>query len=362
MKRIVRCLLILLCAFAALPALANEAQVRMCCLSLRFQRLKDRSLGYDLDLSTFVYGVNGELAPGFVTTYTHGAKASLLDEIMWDPDEGLIGINLPATDADQNGIADFFEVEKGVDLQTSGAYSIDFWGSGAVNATWRRAAGQKDGECWLKMSYFTFYGYFELLEFTGPLSYTPGSSTVTGMVHLTQTMNPEVTMGGPVSWVKVETNRFNLLLLQPGEWTNVWDQTLPFLDAQSRRSGSRPANYDGYFEFEDFDPGSPYDPDFCYWILRVTDLNDANHNGIPDFSDDPGGAPLRAPSLALTRNGGQLLLSIAGEVGHVHRVEEALTLAPPDWREISVFSLTSDPQTILIPAPSGTRFWRVVAQ
>ena len=87
---------------------------------------------------------------------------------------------------------------------------------------------------------------FTLLEYTGPLTYTPGSNTVSAAVSLTQTGNPANTLKGPIVFMKSSTDRFNTLTNQPGIWTNAALQTLSF-DSEifSRGIPTWPTNYVG---------------------------------------------------------------------------------------------------------------------
>ena len=67
----------------------------------------------------------------------------------------------------------------------------------------------------------------------------------------------------------------------------------------------------------------------------VIDPNDADHDGIPDFSDDPAAAtPPRQPQLTLARGETNLWLAVSGDVGRVHRVQEATNLSSPSWQTV----------------------------
>ena len=151
---------------------------------------------------------------------------------------------------------------------------------------------------------------FTLIEYTGPLTYTPGSNTVSAAVNLTQTGNPANTLHGPIVFAKSSTDRFNTLTNQPGVWTNASSQTLSFdNEIFSRDIPTWPTNYVGYVYFADGDP-STASPDYQLWVLSINDTNDANANGIPDFSDNPASVtPPRAPHLSLAPGSTNLLLN-----------------------------------------------------
>jgi hypothetical protein len=98
-------------------------------------------------------------------------------------------------------------------------------------------------------------------------------------------------------------------------------------------------------------------------MLSIDDPNDSNHNGIPDFSDDPSAALPRAPKLDLAQTATNILLTIHGDVGRVHEIQQLSDLASNNWQTAVSVTLSKDPQTVSLPAPaSQTMFWRVRAR
>jgi hypothetical protein len=342
---------------------AETAAARIWCLSLRFQEGTD-SFGDTLDLSTISGTPNGELEPYNGLTYISG----FLMDISGQPISGTMQLNLPAfVDVNGNGFNDFFESALGVGATSSGTYTTGV-GNGTVTATWQRAAGSQNGTCSLHLvdSIFgdlgSFNHVFTLLEYTGPLLFTPGTNTVTGSLNLVQTGDPTSFIQGPFQFVKVSTNRFDRLILQPGTWTNAAAQSLAFTNGLFRRDQPWTTNYYGFVQFADGDPNTP-DPDYLVWLLSIDDPNDANHNGIPDFSDDPQTAPPpRAPLLEMTSTSTNLLLSVSGAVSHLHDIQQALSLPATNWQTVVSVTLTNDPQLVSMPYPKvPAAFWRVLA-
>jgi len=193
---------------------------------------------------------------------------------------------------------------------------------------------------------------------------TPGSNTVSASLNLTQTGNATKTLQGPIAFVKSTTDRFNTLTNQPGGWTNATLQPFSFdSEVFSRGIPTWPTNYAGYVYFADGDPSTAA-PDYQLWVLSIDDTNDANANGIPDFSDDPASVtPPRAPHLSLARGATNLLLTISGSVGHTNQIQAIGSLASTNWQMTQSFLQTNDPQVVSLPLPAGTvKFWRVVAQ
>ena len=267
------------------------------------------------------------------------------------------------------GFDDFFEVSQGVSTVTTGSESTGI-GSGTVTATWSRSAGSLNGTCLLDLNddFFgdlgTYTCPFTLLEYTGPLTYTPGSNTVSAAVNLVQTGNPANTLKGPIIFFKSSTDPFNTLTNQPGIWTNASSQMFfSFSEIFTRGIPNWPTNYAGYVYFTDGDP-STLGADYQLWILSINDTNDTNVNGIPDFSDNPASVtPPRAPHLSLAPGPTNLLLTVSGGVGHTNQIQQIASLSTTNWLTTQSFLQTNDPQVVSLPLPSGSpKFWRVVAQ
>jgi hypothetical protein len=344
---------------------AETAQARLICISLRFA--EGTTYGGTLDLST-IGGppYNGELMPSG-NTWTSGLA------LVWSgmADSGVIYLDVPTTgDANHNGMTDFFEVSQGVtNAVTSGTYSTSTYFSGAITVTWNRAAASKDGTCVLDL-YDDLWGDlgnfscpFELIEYTGPFTYTPGSNTVSAAVSLTRTGTPANTLQGPIVFDKSTTDRFNALTNEPGVWTNAALQTLAFDNEVFTRNTRWPTNYAGYVHFADGDP-STTDPDYQVWVLSIDDTNDANANGIPDFSDDLAVVtPPRAPLLSLALGATNLWLTVSGDIGHTNEIQELDSLTSTHWQTTLSLTVTNDPQTVSLFLPTNqTKYWRVLAR
>jgi hypothetical protein len=373
MKQIASLLVVGTCLFPLTARGAETAHAKTWCLSLRFQQAMDQNNEYSLDLTTLTSGVNGELTPSG-GSYTHAAWVLMTDTWFGGQVSGTMYLNVPDTgDADGDGFNDFFEVSQPISTTSSGTYNFPgSYGSGTVRASWGRAAGSHWGNCVLRFRPSDLYDWevfshsFEVIEYTGPLSYTPGSSAVNCSLSLTQTDNPGPLMQGPAQFVKVVANRFNQLTLQPGNWTNESLQTLTYDYDTYYRDAAWPTNYYGYLDF--YDPANPsaYYP-FGTWILSIDDTNDVNHNTIPDFSDDPQSTLPSRPSLTLRPTATNLWLTIRGDTGHVHQVQESLSLpaskTATNWQTVLSVTLTNSPQDVSLPLPSSTtRFWQVRAQ
>ncbi len=363
------CLLAGILSISALTSRGSEsAQATAFCYSIRFQRGLEPDGNYYLDLTSTRDVNNGELALDcFDSGYTHSAYLSLVDELLGDTLSGEIVMDVPdGGDANKDGYPDFFQVSQGVtNLSTTGAYRLPVYGDGVTTATWNRHAGSKDGWCALSMKLMpfksvTFSLAFEIIEYKGTVTYTPTTTNVSGTVTLAQTGRPESLMGGSVDFTKSPANRFNDLTFRAGVWTNESQQALSYVSHLVERDETWPTNYYGYLEFDDDNDQATFFP-YAVYVLSIDDLNDANHNNIPDFSDDPRSeASLRRPQLELVPNGTNLVLTVHGDVGFVHEIQELSDLAAGSWQSVVSVTLTNDPQVISLPlAARAPTFWRV---
>ena len=341
---------------------AEVANARIWCLSIRFQQGMD-SFGDTLDLSTISSTANGELAPYNGLTYASGFSL----DVSGLPIAGTLYLNLPAVaDINGNGFNDFFESALSVGAMTSGSYTTGLE-NGTVTATWSRLAGSASGTCILHLvdsvygDLGNFRHVFSVIEYSGPLTYTPGSNTVSGNLSLVETGDSTSQLAGPVQFTKISTNRFNRLILQSGAWTNSTAQTFTYSDELFLRDAPWTTNYYGFVQFDDGEPNTG-EPDYLVWLLSIDDTNDANNNGIPDFSDDLTIAPPPKPShLAINWTSTNLQISITGEVGHVNDIQQTFSLPATNWQTVASVTLTNSSQMIPITFPkASSAFWRVV--
>ncbi len=347
-------------ASASVGFAAQTAQVHLVCLSLRVAPGSD-GFGNTLVLSSVDGAPNGELYP--TSQFTYGSGFSL--DNFGFPIPGALEVQLPGfTDANGNGFDDFLEVAQGVALTfTAGFYSTDI-SDGTIAVQWSRSPGSPTGVCVFNLVDDTFGNLgsfthtFTVLEFTGPLTYTPGGSNVMTSLHLTQLGQPTESFQGTALFSKPIPGDFDYLLLRAGEWTNAFGLTWSYDEAEIYRDTNLTTNYYGYVVFADGDPNtSGYD--YPFWLLSIDDANDTDHDTIPDFSDAPV-APPRQPLLSLTRNANQFSLTISGDTGRTYQLLENTNLLPGGWRTNQTFTLATDPQTLLLPLSNEPeKFWRV---
>jgi len=338
---------------------AQTASGTLFCWSLRFQQGEDSFGDSTLDLTGTTGTINGELTPWY-SVYTH--RSGFVLDWMGFPINGTLYLDLPDDpDANGNGFDDSFEVSQAAGGTSFGEYTTAL-GGGWVSATWSRVAGSKDGTCWLHLvddtygDLGTYRHTFEVLEYTGTITYTPGSNAVNGSVNLT---NATDQLQGAVSFTKSSGNPHEQLTLAGGGWTNAALQTLAYATRTFNRDLFLLTNYYGGIFFDDGDLNTGA-ADYRTWELSIDDLNDADHDGIPDFSDEPQTSP-RRPGLSLTKTSTNLWLTISGDVGRLHHVLESTNLATGNWKTNLSVTLTNDPQTVSMPLPtSPVRLWRAL--
>lgn len=353
---------------------AQVAQARLYCLSVRLRPAPDE-YGDILTLTS-----TGSLDAGKdeliawspppelqlpISSESYASGISLYDSLYQDYSGGRLDISIEVTDTNLNRHPDFFEVANSVNaVRPYGSIDITGYGFTPVpRVSWLRAAGSRTGSCVIKIDdgyWGTFNHTFEIMEYKGTLTYTPGSNDVTGSLNLTQTGLPANTLQATLQFVKTATNKFNELTLQTGSTTGALLSTLnTFTNHVFTRDAAYPTNYAGYFEFSDGEPLT-YEP-YSLWVLSITDTNDSDGNGIPDFSDDPS-SPARAAQLSVNVSGGSVQLSIRGDVGRQYEIQDTGSLSSPNWQPVQTVTLSSDPQTVQLPVPTATKFWRVVSR
>lgn len=345
---------------------AQTAQVKMYSLSVVIPHSTDQH-GHALDLSTVNNYNNGELPPDWAALDTGYTNSTWITFLSYD---GILALDLPlGIDSDNNGIPDFFEADKALNAVPSvGAWDTLGPGPGSVSALWYRNADQPlSGGVDLRLREsasvsHNFFPFHQILEYTGTLTYTPAETNISGSIHLVLTGDSSKELNGPVLFTKISTNKYNLLSLAASTWTNEWGGELSVSNQVYSRDLTRLTNYSGYVRFYNYQVLYP-EPEFTWWRMVISDTNDVDHDNIPDFSDDTSsGAPPRRPSFSLLRTTTNLLMTIRGDVGHLHQIQETIAINNPTWSNVLSVTLTNDPQNVALPSPSGgAKFWRLQA-
>jgi len=368
--RISRSLQWLLVALCMLPTLNGTAATAQATLNNNAIHMNPGKCACGLGLDFYLYfsgfytedvnQANGELMQLSATAPANHGSYLLLQDVSMVTSVTVIYLNLPSsTDANGDGRPDFFDPAQGVNTSTAGKY-VNGWGSmSPVTASWYRAAGASQGSCSLTLhdpnlgDLGPFHHTFDLIAYSGSADYAPGAGGAPVVLNLARVGEPTTQIQAAIELTRSPGNRTNLLVLANGTWTNSSTGTLEFSGSTLARDPLHPTNYVGTV--------SATAGDYPSWTLTLIDPNDANHNSIPDLSDDP--APPRRPQLALATTPGRLWITISGDVGHTCWLQEASSLSPTNWDTTQTFSLTNDPQQIQLTLPAGApKFWRVQTQ
>lgn len=340
---------------------AGPAELHLHSTSVRFQpgAASANALNYQLQLTTGSpegQALNGELAPVPANaSASHGAFYQMTGDIIFEPVFGTLFVDVPPSiDANTNGIPDFFDISEPVSGVTTAGTFQDMEQTGKITAVWNRTANAKDGLCRLTLEGYnlTFAHAFEIIEFSGSLNYSSTTTNVTGSVQLAKVLEPERTFSGLLQLRKLGPD---LLRMENGAWKNDTGLGVAYqVPEDMARAGQR---FTSDFFFRDGDPASP-EEDFLFWIVRIVDPNDRNGNGVPDISDEE--AIARLPALGIMPGSStNVLLTISGDIGKRHQIEQSPTLAPAKWVNVIAPVLTNDPQTVSVPVRGAPLFWRV---
>jgi len=294
------------------------------------------------------------------SAYTHWSYLILEDPSMYGSSTPVM-LDVPKLDANGDGIADIFETSQTIAASTSGTYEND-WGQQVISAVWNRGAGSTAGTCELTLrdsilgDMGPFHATFDIVEYAGQLKYTPGSNLVSATVSLVKQGDQSYEFQGALQLIKSPSDRFNELTYENFTWTHSINGDIPFGSGTLTRVPGSPNTYQTLLPLENGGESG--------WTLSIEDTNDADHNGIPDLSDDlPAPKLPRRPRLTVSLTPAELRLGIEGDVGHTHRIFEASSPNATAWTLTRTVSLSSDPQVISLPLPAGQpKFWKVDAQ
>lgn len=362
MKRLVGSFLVCVCLLPHFSRGDNSAQFNAQRLSVSFQQGSDLTGAYKLRFSSSDQSIDGELAYFSDSRYT---SYLTLDYVLaWAPFSGLIGLDIPQTDANQNGLNDFFEVACAVSADTTGAYEFqDGPYFGNVEAIWTRSAGSKSGTCTMKFLDFNTSQYlgiftmnFTIRDYEGRLDYTSNFADVLASFSATQNDEPEARLYSTWHFTRSFTNSAGSLVLNAGTWTNQAGQVSSFEQTPITRYRT---NHTANLTFSDGE----------VWAVTIRDSNDSNRNGTPDLSD----LALAAPKLSICHNNGQVQLGIHGPAGRTyelqgpvpHRPKAPNALMPTndipvyEWLTVKIITLTNAVEYIDLPASGTNQIWHL---
>lgn len=361
-------LLLALSPWLAATGATNVAQVRLFSLSVRVEPGTASPLGltYTLEFgSADPRTPNHEFFSTFEDDLTHGTYLRLDGPEFPEPLLGELVVPAPEhLDGNGNGIPDFYEVSEAIDAWSGTAYWATevAWGEGTI--TWQRAAGDYHGVVRLRLESDEFgvlpefTHRFEIIEYSGTLTYQPSPDPVFGDLMLRRVGREDLFLAGPMTLTREPTNRLHHFAIGESTLTNHLGQLIEISLGDVESDPDYSMDYFGALAFWDGDPDTP-EPDFEIYFIGIDDPNDANGNGIPDLTDDTDPPPA-PPELEIDRHADGFLLTVRGQIGVTYVLQRASGLDPDLWIEDRLITLASEREEFVLPVPAATaRFWRL---
>jgi hypothetical protein len=259
---------------------------------------------------------------------------------------GHIFFNLPTTDSDGDGVPDFLQKEKAVNLNFTGSQTAIYPSRATVNltGTMTRAAGQVMGQLSFNNG-ISHTGNWNIPNLSGTMSYIR-SNGVPVQFQLTGVQPDGLTH----SWTgatltSVSQNAITFPIFQLAREDNITFQMATGFSAS--RSNTQ---YVGRFQLVDGLSGTSW-ADFTNWVLKVTDPSDSNSNGIPNLTD----VPIK-PTLALSRSPSSLLLSVKVQPAHSYTLQQSTDLK--NWTAFTNFLSTTNLQQVRVSNAVPREFYR----
>lgn len=234
--------------------------------------------------------VSGELRPRFGEPLTYEVDyfnySSQFDVIYTF---GFSILTLPANDTDGNTIPDIFQFDRAgavaytgfsqsdspsvTKYPTEGIFAKEA-GTRTIARGW--SVTQPDG------TVQQFYGTASVGYFAGNFTYTRSNQNSQNQVSLRMeggfSDTQSVTYTGSTSFSVVNANQISFPQFTVTRTDGFIEQISPF---SLSRKGNR---YTGEFEISDGNTGT-YWRDYTKWVFEITDTDDSDRNGVPDFSD-----------------------------------------------------------------------------
>ena len=199
---------------------------------------------------------------------------------------GTVTLSIPNADFDENGVPDWLQREKRVNEVILGYSYVHYLATGAIssnaslNGKFTRSAGDSAGSYVFNYSLpglgsatatgNWYVGFYEgLIEYSED-SYSIDASTISSSGSI-------VTAKGSAEYSFTDTDSLALGIIN----LNVDGQTVLLSIGNLTRKGN---TYSGFAKAVDGEPATSW-ADYVDWFVEVTDLNDGDTDGVPDFTD-----------------------------------------------------------------------------
>lgn len=272
---------------------------------------------------------------------------------------GSLTITLPSPDADQNGIPDLVQLDRGVNTDFTGTMQSDMPKvvARALKGHLFRAANSSSGTIFYSAGARgqTNYGTFFVPNSSAIVSYSRGPTNIVNLAFSS-------TNNTGVIWTTNVTTTFSVknadqialpeLVVYRPDNTRVTQHA-----STMTRFGKK---YIGTFEADDGLPQTSW-RDLVYRVWQFTDDNDTDGNGVPDLSDTlPVVSGVKFATITKLQNK-QIRLNVAGPTGRDLTIYTSSNLR--DW--LPLISLPSQSGTLEFTDPSAgslsQRFYRATS-
>lgn len=259
----------------------------------------------------------------------------------------------PYTDANNNGIEDFFDITMEVNgIQTEGVHGTEEGGA-EFYVTWIRGAGELAGSAIIEFPYFelAFEHTFILMHYEGEFSFQRNVNNLEGTLSLTNNWFMDE-IRGPLS---VRVSNPTTLNMTATAWaTSVGPQMRIEDDFYDDVYGT---NFISFWLVEDGNFGTT-GPDYVDWIMAIGS-GDADKDGVLDLVDS-GGGPVERPSLGISKTQAGYEITITGTSGKTYWLEYTSQISDTTWPNHHVVTLTGTTGAVTLPADAtGDVFFRL---
>jgi hypothetical protein len=253
------------------------------CFTTPDARANTYPLSQDLGNGTVEF--SGEVRPRVGPSGSYETDYAAYNSVYVSVEYGSLILNLPTTDADNNGLPDLLQLNQPVNATINGSAVMD-WpspGSAGVSGTFVRSANQRMGNYSLVFANdgATMSGTWRISAIVGTISYARGPIN-------TLSLNVTSDIGSYTGNTTFVVNNANQIVLPQfnlftGDTSVFTVRAGTTFNRVGQRYVAEATLYDGIRETEW--------PDFIHWAFEILDTNDLDGNGIPDLSDAPAGAP-----------------------------------------------------------------------